>query len=124
MRALIDEPTHEQWELCQNWHGGQSSMMYAVASTGDLTTGSVRPSTYDEYSHGLPVWRPMTDDEWLAELAYGLEWEARQCLKILETRPDMMAEAGDDIGPLTELAELAERSGDHWQERVEAHEGN
>lgn len=27
----------DQVELCQNWHSGQSSMFYAIASTGSLT---------------------------------------------------------------------------------------
>ena len=121
MRALLGELTHEQREVCRDWHGGLSSSMYAVASTGDLTTGTVRPSIYDEYRDGLPVGRLMTDDEWRAELAYGLVHEVNEALGAIAERPDD-PEWADDVGPLTELADLAERSGDHWQAKVEAAE--
>lgn len=30
-------------KFAQEWHGGQSSMLYAISSTGALTLGSIRP---------------------------------------------------------------------------------
>ena len=59
MREKISIPV-EYVELCQNWHGGQSSMMYAVSSTGGLTRGTIRPKNDND--------EPMTDDEWLCHL--------------------------------------------------------
>lgn len=41
LQALTDPeiftPAPDQLQLCRDWHGGQSSMMYAVSSTGALT---------------------------------------------------------------------------------------
>jgi hypothetical protein len=39
----VHEPTAEQVKLACDWHGGQSSMLYAVASTGALKRGTVQP---------------------------------------------------------------------------------
>lgn len=33
----------EYLELCSQWYCGQNDMLYAVASTGGLTLGSIRP---------------------------------------------------------------------------------
>lgn len=74
--TVVYDPTPDQLAACQAWHGGQASTFYAVASTGSLATGTRRPSTVDHYDHGAPVWRPMTDAEWRAELLDGLWREA------------------------------------------------
>lgn len=47
-----------------NWHGGQGSMLYAVASTGALRLGTRRPRGVDN------------DREWFIYLANELEDEA------------------------------------------------
>ena len=62
-------------DLCNPWHSGQDSMMYAIASTGNLTTGDVRP--YDAYED-----RHYTDEEWYVNLFVQLEVEICQLLKL------------------------------------------
>lgn len=44
-------------KLCQEWHSGVDSMIYAIASTGNLTPGTIRP--YNDLKQ-----REMTDEEW------------------------------------------------------------
>jgi hypothetical protein len=39
----ILEVSPEQLDLANDWHGGQASMLYAIASTGALSRGTVRP---------------------------------------------------------------------------------
>jgi hypothetical protein len=62
-------------KLAEQWHSGLSDMLYAVASTGNLTTGTNRPWNDDES-------RPMTDEEWYASLYSALASDIRHCLKI------------------------------------------
>jgi len=117
VRALLDydgEPYLPPGtiELATDWHGGQSSTLYAILSTGDLTTGTVRPSTWDEEANGLPVRRPVTDDEWRADLAGDLWQECSDIFRILQRHPDLREET--DETALTELYNLAEHSFDHW----------
>lgn len=58
----------EELEAATHWYGGQGSMLYAVASTGALRRGTIRP----RHEEG----RPMTDEEWMIDLAERLESEA------------------------------------------------
>lgn len=58
-------------QLCEGWHDGQSSMLYAIASTGNLTTGTHRPEHCE------------TDLEWYAELYSSLSSELRRLVKSL-----------------------------------------
>jgi len=58
----------DEIQAASTWHGGQASMLYAIASTGDLSRGTSRPQADDD--------RPMTDHEWLADLAGRLADEA------------------------------------------------
>lgn len=51
-------------KAASEWHSGQYSMMYAIASTGSLSLGTHRPEP------------DMTDAEWLSRLASDLEDEA------------------------------------------------
>lgn len=67
----------EYVELCQNWHDGQTSMMYAILSTGDLTIGTIRPKNDDG------EW--MTDDEWLCHLYEQLLGEIEHVMGYDET---------------------------------------
>lgn len=63
-----------------SYNGGQSSMLYAVCSTGALSLGTRRPDP--DY----------TDGEWFAELLGRLESEVEDAIEISEkTGPD-----GDD----------------------------
>ena len=59
----------DEIKTASNWHGGQSSMLYAVASTGMLSRGTHRPRGID------------TDAEWMADLASRLESEALDAAK-------------------------------------------
>lgn len=61
--------TAERRELAIGWHGGQSSMLYAIASTGDLYRGTVRPYGIERAS------------EWDAWLLDALRVELRECLR-------------------------------------------
>lgn len=54
----------DELEIAQAWHGGQSSMLYAIASTGALKRGSIRPREVK------------TDAEWFAHIADALAEEA------------------------------------------------
>jgi len=64
------ELTGDEIDAATSWHGGQSSMLYAVASTGALSRGTQRPYGEDG---------PMSDDAWLQELASALASEAEEC---------------------------------------------
>lgn len=70
-------------EFASGWYDGSSSMLYAIASTGGLTTGSVKP-------HGCE-----TEEEWYHMLWRDLSLELFHLIKQLEK--------GDDINGL-ELA--------------------
>jgi hypothetical protein len=67
---VTDEVVFDDEELAaaSHWHGGQGSMLYAISSTGTLRRGTIRPR-HDEG-------RPMTDEEWMIDLAERLESEA------------------------------------------------
>jgi hypothetical protein len=56
------------------WYDGSASMLYAIASTGNLTTGGIRPRHYG---------RALTDQEWYHSLYQDLEMELYHILKKL-----------------------------------------
>lgn len=68
-------------KLCSDWHSGQSSMMYAISSIGDLQLGTIRPRHQDED-------RFMTDEEWLIQLWEELELEIRDARKVCKKFSD------------------------------------
>jgi hypothetical protein len=71
--GIITEPTERQLRLAAAWHGGQSSMMYAVASTGTMALGTIRPQIwYNNKEYG-----PASDAEWKAMLIENLIHELR-----------------------------------------------
>jgi hypothetical protein len=72
MRIRVTVPTGFV-RLASEWHAGQSSMLYAVASTGGLNPGSIRPSDDDG--------NPMSDGEWHVMLWDDLESEIRACIR-------------------------------------------
>jgi hypothetical protein len=45
--VTVHVPTGDQVRLAVDWHGGQASMLYAVASTGALSRGTVMPYGVD-----------------------------------------------------------------------------
>ena len=59
--------------LCAEWHDGQSSMLYAIASTGDITLGDRRPCNDDG--------EPMSDHEWHVSLFDSLSCDLRHCAR-------------------------------------------
>jgi hypothetical protein len=83
----------EYIRIASYWHSGQDDMLYAVASTGSLTTGSRRP-----YDDG----RPYTDEEWYwslwADLAASLRRAVHACVA-----------SGDENECLNEFLEFAEK---------------
>lgn len=61
--------------FARDWHGGQNCMLYAVASTGEVRCGSIRPvNDNDEY---------MTDQEWIVHLWARLERDVRLVRKTM-----------------------------------------
>lgn len=58
-------PRHQR--TCADWSGGQDCMLYAVASTGNLTTGTIRPVGCDTPEKWyLHIWRELSADTWSA----------------------------------------------------------
>lgn len=65
--------TPEEVALAVDWHGGQSTMLYAVASTGALSRGS------EGYRRGR------TDSEWTADLLAELAGEVADVISSANT---------------------------------------
>jgi hypothetical protein len=63
----------EELAAASHWYSGQGSMLYAVTSTGSLSRGTIRPRRDDG--------TPMTDEEWMIDLAERLEGEAEQAAR-------------------------------------------
>ncbi len=111
MRKPIIELEPEEIAACEAWHGGMSSMLYACASTGALSCGSVRPrvrdgryTILDPRSH----YRPMTDLEWQRDLVERLESEAGSDAVSARERAEDPADEYDDPDELIEQAEALE----------------
>jgi len=66
----------EEIDAAGHWYGGQGSMLYAITSTGSLRRGTIRPRHHDG--------TPMTDDEWIVDLAERLEGEAEEAARDAE----------------------------------------
>jgi hypothetical protein len=66
-------------DLCNGWYDGVNYVLYAIASTGKLTLGSIRPRVYDSD-------RYMTDEEWYWSLFSDLSIELRQTIKNIDKR--------------------------------------
>jgi hypothetical protein len=96
----------EELETASHWYGGQGSMLYAITSTGALSRGTIRPRNDDG--------TPMTDLEWMADLAARLESEANQCAREANTqaksaRGKERAELLNDARNLRSIAAKAAR---------------
>lgn len=70
-------------ELCQAYHSGQASIMYAISSTGSLELGNRRPLVNDEEGWGTRA----TDDQWLYILLGDLLGEVADALKMESPGP-------------------------------------
>ena len=110
--GFIPKPTEKQLQLAAAWHGGQGSMLYAVASTGSLSLGSRRPLVWDEGFTG-PItkdpdcgWRPATDREWADALVDQLVTELRS----VERSADLAEETEDGMTAYVWRNEIDE----HW----------
>ena len=99
----------DELEAASHWYGGMGSMLYAIASTGALKRGSHRPRNDDG--------SPMTDDEWLADLAGRLEAEAGFAARDARARAkkvrgkekkELLAEAEALLGIAAKAAEYSE----------------
>lgn len=79
-------------ELAKGWYDGQTSMLYAIASTGNLTRGDIRPS-----------WggRPATDREWYYSLWRDLSCELGGLIRSLKKKYD-----DETIAELSNLPEF------------------
>lgn len=93
---MTEIPT-EFVELAKVWHGGSQTMLYAVASTGGLTRGNIRPQHHDhEWDQSIrmhkSVHRPYSDDEWEWSLWSDLECELRSVLRLVDTTHDYFDE--------------------------------
>lgn len=80
----------DELSVAEQWHGGQSSMLYAIASTGALKRGMLRP-------HGLT-----TDAEWFIHIAERLADEADEVARMARKFNE-----DDDIEVLTRIAAKA-----------------
>ena len=89
--------------LCEGWHGGQECMLYAVCSTGGLTTGTMCPiSDFDDYDDRdrkwyLTIWNNFSGDlgyaaraarrdnhEDAAELSRAGKWADEVCERLAD----------------------------------------
>ncbi len=49
--------------ICDGWYGGMGDLLYAVSSTQNLTTGTIRPSGCDsDEKWYLSLWRDLSAD--------------------------------------------------------------
>ena len=86
----------EEIDAASHWYGGQGSMLYAVTSTGSLSRGTIRPRHDDG--------TPMSDEEWMIDLAERLEGEAEKAAR--EAAKQAKKAKGDEKKEL-----LADREG-------------
>jgi hypothetical protein len=67
--TLAFEPTDVELQIASEWYSGMGKL-YAIASTGALSTGTRRP-----WRMVGGVWQDMTDDEWRLSLLVDLSRE-------------------------------------------------
>ncbi len=48
--------------VCADWYGGSDCMLYAIASTGGLTTGTIRPAGCSDEEWYYTLWRDLFVD--------------------------------------------------------------
>lgn len=108
---IILELDPDEIEAACAWHGGQSSMLYAVASTGSLALGSVRPRERTDAGPSDPYgshYRDLSDLEWKRDLVERLESEASESAEDARERSENPLDDTDDPDELIEHAEALE----------------
>jgi hypothetical protein len=72
-------------KLCAAWHGGQSSIFYAVSSSNGLYRGNIWPANCE------------TEKEWDLHLWTRLLWEITDCLRLarLDDQPKEVKKLSD-----------------------------
>lgn len=73
-------------DLAGEYYAGQADMLYAVASTGNLTTGTNRPIDNGQFDNDR---EPMTDQQWYLHLFYKLVWSIKDCIQAIAENPDI-----------------------------------
>jgi hypothetical protein len=96
--------------IAANWHGGQASMLYAVASTGSLSRGSIRPQVRD-YDTGAG--RQADDAEWIHGLAETLSSELSDCLHMIDMGNDIDGDRDTIVRFKNYIDEIAGAIEDH-----------
>ena len=104
---------NESISAAEHWHGGQSSMLYALSSTGHLARGTIRPRERCACSEGCKLcngsrYQPMTDDDWIEYLASNLEGEAEDAIESCEkqmSETDDIDDLHEDLGGLMSIVE-------------------
>jgi hypothetical protein len=89
--------TPERLDFARLWYAGTNSALYAIASTGALTCGAVRPSVLEDGE-----WRQMTDAEWHSDLLRSLLRELNQL-----HRHGISTKSGDWVTALDWAREVA-----------------
>ena len=87
-------------ELCEGWAGGEDSMLRAISSTDNLTTGTHRPHYFE------------TDAEWYADLYSSLWCELHHITKRLK-------ETHEDYYTLCEFRDWAEEMSERLDSELE-----
>lgn len=80
-RILIMGMPSKYIRLASIWHSGQDDLLYAIASSGGLKRGTMRPINEDT---GLPC----NNLEWKLQLYNGLTSDIRYAMRQLEKQPD------------------------------------
>lgn len=92
----IDFPT-EHVQTCADWHSGLSCMLYAVASTGNVSLGTIRPRKEDgtrmsDREWQVHLWDCLSCDAWAALRNLDENSPERDRLEALESFADETAE--------------------------------
>jgi len=95
--------------LSAQWHSGQASMLYAVASSGNLRRGTSRPWNYEADRHA-------TDSEWNASLWRKLTQELENALS--RAQHSRYPEIGQDAGSLGMFLRFASKRAAYWDRLV------
>ena len=72
---------HKFFKLSSQWYCGQSDTLYAIASTGGLKRGTIRPLHEDT---GMPC----NNLEWKLQLYLDLRYDIRYTMRQLEKQPN------------------------------------
>lgn len=115
---------HEFVELCSRWYDGAGSMMHAIASTGNLSRGSIRPTEQEGFwetpTRYISSCRELTDLEWHRSLFSQLSSEIACSIESAEKSDDL--DVASDIGELHNFDAWADRIIDAIDSEIESTE--